>query len=143
MVGYQTSWSAFELIKTSDHVFFYQGKVEGGDGVSNGSFRASPLGGDAVFCGPQVHAVEDKTLLSPATSPTAVIDYGNMEGGDKNWYISESGNYRIVFDLKNARVSISRGLQRGTSRDYSQHIRCGRCDCRRLDSSLWHSFDSG
>ncbi|WP_290160347.1 SusF/SusE family outer membrane protein [Muribaculum intestinale] len=81
--------------------------MEGGDGVSNGSFRASPLGGDAVFCGPQVHAVEDKTLLSPATSPTAVIDYGNMEGGDKNWYISESGNYRIVFDLKNARVSIS------------------------------------
>lgn len=112
MVGYQTSWSAFELIKTSDHVFFYQGKVEGGDGVSNGSFRASPFGGDAVFSGLQVHAVEDKTLLSPATSPTAVIDYGNMEGGDKNWYISESGNYRIVFDLENARVSISQDFSK-------------------------------
>lgn len=79
MVGWQTSWSAFELIKSSDHVFFYQGKVEGGDGDTNGSFRASPLGGDAVFSGPQVHAVEDKTLLSPTTSITEIIqDGGNV-----------------------------------------------------------------
>lgn len=108
MVGWQTSWSAFELIKSSDHVFFYQGKVEGGDGVSNGSFRASPLGGDEVFNGSQVHAVGDKTLLNPTTAPNAKIEYGTMEGGDKNWYISESGNYRIVFDLEKAIVSISK-----------------------------------
>ena len=107
MVGDPTQWSAFELVKTSDHVFFYQGKVEGGDGVSTGRFRASAWGADVVFYGPQVHAVEDKTLLSPATSATAKIDYNNMEGGDKNWYISESGNYRIVFDLEKAIVSIT------------------------------------
>ena len=107
MVGDPTQWSAFELVKTSDHVFFYQGKVEGGDGVSTGRFRASAWGADVVFNGPQVHAVEDKTLLSPATSATANIDYNNMEGGDKNWYIAESGNYRIVFDLDKAIVSIT------------------------------------
>lgn len=107
MVGDPTQWRALELVKTSDHVFFYQGKVEGGDGVSTGRFRASAWGADVVFNGPQVHAVEDKTLLSPATSATANIDYNNMEGGDKNWYISESGNYRIVFDLEKAIVSIT------------------------------------
>ena len=95
------------ILGTSDHVFFYQGKVEGGDGVSTGRFRASAWGADVVFNGPQVHAVEDKTLLSPATSATANIDYNNMEGGDKNWYIAESGNYRIVFDLDKAIVSIT------------------------------------
>ena len=81
--------------------------MEGGDGVSTGRFRASAWGADVVFNGPQVHAVEDKTLLSPATSATANIDYNNMEGGDKNWYIAESGNYRIVFDLDKAIVSIT------------------------------------
>ena len=107
MVGDPTQWSAFELVKTSDHVFFYQGKVEGGDGVSTGRFRASAWGADVVFNGPQVHAVEDKTLLSPATSEDWDLLIEQITLEELALLIDESGYCRIVFDLDSISVSIT------------------------------------
>lgn len=107
MVGGPTSWNALELLKTSDHKFYYEGNLPADDGNKQGCFRASAWGADVVFYGPQVHAVADMTPLNEA-NPEQEIDYNNMEGGDKNWRITEAGYYRVIFDLENAKISIAK-----------------------------------
>lgn len=39
MVGDPTGWSAYQFIKSSDLIWFYQGTIAGGNGTESGRFR--------------------------------------------------------------------------------------------------------
>lgn len=115
MVGDNTGWTAWELLKTSDHVFYYEGNMLSEYGTGRRAFRASAWGGNEVWNGPQVHAVADMTQLAPdSDASTQDIDFNNMGDGDKNWCVSEDGYYRIIFNLETAKVTISK--------DYSEKL---------------------
>lgn len=108
MVGNNTGWTvAWKLPKISDHVFYFEGDLP-----DNASFRASawgPLNGsvDNVYAGPQIHPVVDGAPLDPTTNPTQAIDFNNMSDGDKNWSVATGGFYRIIFNLEEAKITIS------------------------------------
>ena len=104
MVGDPTGWSAYQLIKSSDHVWFYQGTIAGGDGSATGRFRCC-TGSDSWWTTGKVHPNADKTLVTNGYE--GGIEYNNMPDGDKNWYIDKDGAYRIVFNLEDAKVSVS------------------------------------
>ena len=103
MVGDPTQWSFLQLIKSSDHVWFYEGNIAGSEVEgNNGRFRAAP---SSSWDNP-IHATEDGTIVKPDGTSYDMV-YNNMTAGDKNWVIEKTGKYRIVFDLQTSKISVT------------------------------------
>ena len=111
MVGDPTSWGFLQLIKTSDHVWFYEGNITGSEAnageLLNGRFRAAPAAG---WDNP-IHATVDGTVANP-DGTLYDVEYNNMAGGDKNWVINKTGKYRIVFDLQASQMSVTQDFSK-------------------------------
>lgn len=106
MVGDPTQWSFLQLIKSSDHVWFYEGSVTGSEaGGETGRFRAAP----APDWANPIHATENGTIVNP-DGVKHDIEYNNMPDGDKNWVIDKTGKYRIVFDLHASQMSVTQNF---------------------------------
>ena len=110
MVGDPTQWNFYELIKTAEHKFYYEGPVTGGSDVNNGPGRfrvaATPSWSTPI------HAVSNGTIVHADGTTAYDIEFDNMPSGDKNWIIRESGTYRILFDLGSRTMTATTDLSK-------------------------------